>query len=506
MAGQTSVTLTRRSFLASTSAFALATAAGATSPDTGFDHARVIALAQELAGSSYTPRDMVPKAWQELTYEQYKLIRFRPQAALWLGTETPFNVDFFTPGLYFPRTVKVETVQDGIATPVAFDLDMFEKSDSVPDLPVDDTLGFSGLRLRTEMHRPGLTDEFCVFQGASYFRAIGLDEVYGLSARGLALKTGDPAGEEFPDFIRFWLERPGPDQRNMIVHALMDSPSVTGAYRFDITPGPACVMEVKATLFAREELDHVGFGPLTSMFLFDETNRNRFDDFRPAVHDSDGLMVLNGNGEVLWRPLANPTRLQISSFLDNGPRGFGLMQRARKLSDFADLEAHYHRRPCLWVEPEGDWGQGAVTLVEIPADREIYDNIVAYWRPATPYEAGARIDLAYRLTWGEEAPLAAAYPKVLNTRMGKGFHGDRVVTVDFEADPLFDDGPDAITPVVSSPHVETSEGILQHNPETGGLRLAFSFEPGERELVELRAQLRKGNQMASEVWLYRWTP
>ncbi|MEO9782072.1 MAG: glucan biosynthesis protein G [Sedimentitalea sp.] len=499
------MTLTRRQFLLSTTAFALATSAGATSPEAGFDHARVVALAQELAAADYAPRDMVPQAWQDLTYEQYKLIRFRPEAALWYDSETPFNVDFFTPGLYFPRPIKVETVENGVATPVAFDLAMFEKSESVPDLPVDDTLGFSGLRLRTEMHRPGKTDEFCVFQGASYFRAIGLDEIYGLSARGLALKTGDPDGEEFPDFIRFWLERPRPDQRNMIVHALMDSPSVTGAYRFDITPGPTCVMEVEATLFAREELDHVGLGPLTSMFLFDETNRNRFDDFRPAVHDSDGLMVLNGNGEVLWRPLANPKQLQISSFIDTDPRGFGLMQRARRLSDFADLEAHYHRRPGLWVEPKGDWGKGAVTLVEIPADREIYDNIVAYWRPSTAYEAGAQIDIAYRLTWGEEAPVVATYAKILNTRMGQGFHGDRVVTVDFEADPLFDDGLDAITPVVSSPHVETSDGILQYNPETGGLRLAFSFEPGERELVELRAQLRKGDQMASEVWLYRWS-
>ncbi len=499
------MTLTRRQFLMTTTAVALATTAGATTSEQPFDHTQVIAMARDMAAAQYTLRDMVPQAWQDLTYEQYKLIRFRPEAALWYGTQTPFNVDFFTPGLYFPRPIKVETVENGRATPVAFELSMFEKSESVPDLPVDDTLGFSGLRLRTEMHRPGLTDEFCVFQGASYFRAIGLDEIYGLSARGLALKTGDPEGEEFPDFIRFWLERPRADQRNMIVHALMDSPSVTGAYRFDITPGPTCVMEVSATLFAREELDHVGLGPLTSMFLFDETNRNRFDDFRPAVHDSDGLMILNGNGEVLWRPLANPRQLQISSFIDTDPRGFGLMQRARRLSDFADLEAHYHRRPGLWVEPKGDWGKGAVTLVEIPADREIYDNIVAYWRPSTAYPAGAEIDLAYRLTWGEEAPVVATYPKVLNTRMGKGFHGDRVVTVDFEADPLFDDGPEAITPVVSSPHVEPSDGVLQYNPETGGLRLAFSFEPGDRDFVELRAQLRKGDAMASEVWLYRWT-
>ncbi|MEX0319362.1 MAG: glucan biosynthesis protein [Ruegeria sp.] len=497
--------LTRRTFLASTSALALTPgAAFASGSGTPFDHEVVIAEARDLASRPYAARDTVPQEWRDLSYEQYRSIRFKLDKALWYGTETPYNVDFFTPGLYFPRAVKVFSVENGMATPVSFDLSMFTKSDEVPTLPVDDTLGFSGLRLRTEMHRPGLTDEFCVFQGASYFRAIGLHEVYGLSARGLALKTGDPDGEEFPDFIRFWLERPAPGQRNMIVHALMDSPSVTGAYRFDITPGADCVMEVEATLFPREELDHVGIGPLTSMFLYDQTNRTRFDDFRPAVHDSDGLMIRNGAGEVLWRPLANPKTLQVSSFVDMNPRGFGLMQRTREFSDFADLEALYHKRPGLWVEPKGDWGKGTVRLVEIPADQEIYDNIVAYWRPAQAYAAGEQVDLSYRLTWGEE-PQRTAMPRVINTAMGdKTFGSGRLVVVDFEASDMFDD-PDALDIFVQSPHVEVSKGVLQRNPDTGGLRLAFSFEPGERDHVELRAQLRKGKQPASEVWLYRWT-
>ncbi|MEX0367147.1 MAG: glucan biosynthesis protein [Ruegeria sp.] len=497
--------LTRRTFLTSTSALALTPgAAFATGSSTPFDHEVVIAEARDLASRPYAARAQVPQEWRDLSYEQYRSIRFKLDKALWYGTETPYNVDFFTPGLYFPRAVKVFSVESGMATPVSFDLSMFAKSDEVPTLPVDDTLGFSGLRLRTEMHRPGLTDEFCVFQGASYFRAIGLHEVYGLSARGLALKTGDPDGEEFPDFIRFWLERPAPGQRNMIVHALMDSPSVTGAYRFDITPGADCVMEVEATLFPREELDHVGIGPLTSMFLYDQTNRTRFDDFRPAVHDSDGLMIRNGAGEVLWRPLANPKTLQVSSFVDTNPRGFGLMQRTRAFSDFADLEALYHKRPGLWVEPKGDWGKGTVRLVEIPADQEIYDNIVAYWRPAQAYAAGEQVDLSYRLTWGEE-PQRTAMPRVINTAMGdKTFGSGRLVVVDFEASDMFDD-PDALDIFVQSPHVEVSKGVLQRNPDTGGLRLAFSFEPGERDHVELRAQLRKDKQPASEVWLYRWT-
>ncbi|MEX0302430.1 MAG: glucan biosynthesis protein, partial [Leisingera sp.] len=226
---------------------------------------------------------------------------------------------------------------------------------------------------------------------------------------------------------------------------------------------------------------------------------------RPAVHDSEGLLVLNGNGETLWRPLANPNRLQVSSFVDTNPRGFGLMQRARKLSEFNDLEAFYHKRPSLWVEPKEDWGKGAVTLVEIPADKEIYDNIVAYWRPREPYVAGSEIKLNYRLTWGEEPVLSM--PRVINTATGERiFGGDgRIVTIDFEAHPLFDGGPDSLDIHISSPQAETSDGVLQRNPETGGMRLAFYFDPGERTHAELRAQLLKDGKAASEVWLYRWT-
>ena len=474
---------------------------------TPFSRDTVIELARQLSTQDYAPRENVPQDWLDLTYDQYRDIRFPRENALWANTDRSYNVDFFAPGLYFPRATKVFSVKDGMAHPVPFDLAMFDKGKLVPDLTkTADTLGFSGLRLRTDLGHPEYKTEFCVFQGASYFRAIGIGQTYGLSARGLALKTANPMGEEFPDFTQFWLEAPGPDQTNMVVHALMDSPSVTGAYRFDISPGPACVMEVEATLFPRVDLENVGIGPLTSMFLFDQTNRNRFDDFRPAVHDTDGLMMWNGNGEVIWRPLANPVQLQVSSFVDTNPRGFGLMQRARQLSDFADLEALYHNRPGLWVEPKGDWGEGAVTLVEIPTEEEIYDNIVAYWRPAKPMSAGQEVDLSYRLTWAADAPINGDLPKVLNTAMGKRLFGEgRLVVIDFEDSPLFDNGPDEIEVYLYSPHTELSEGVLQRNPATGGMRLAFSFDPGEQRHVELRAQLRKDGQMASEVWLYRWT-
>jgi glucans biosynthesis protein len=490
---------------------ALATPLKAAAPEvTDFSRAYVVNLARDLAAKPHRLRPTVPQAWQDLDYDTYVSIWPRHDRALWYGTDVPYEVDFFHPGLYFPRAVQAHTVAGGKATHVPFDFARFDKTDKVPDLPLNEAMGYSGLRLRTAFDETGEKNEFCVFQGASYFRAIGRGEFYGQSARGLALKTGDPAGEEFPDFTRFWIEEPKPGQTNILVHALLDSPSVTGAYCFDITPGDACTMDVEATLFPRTQLTHVGLGPLTSMFLYDQTNRTRFDDFRPAVHDTDGLMIWNGAGEVLWRQLANPKRLQISAFVDENPRGFGLMQRARDVADFDDFEAHYHDRPCVWVEPKGDWGKGAVQLVEIPADREIYDNIVAYWRPRTRYERGDEVSLSYRLTWGEDAPVNTGLARVINCAAGARHNGaislpGRIMTIDFEDHPLFDAGPEAMSVHIHSPHVETTKGVLQRNPATGGLRLAFAFDPGERDMVELRAQLRREGKMATEVWLYRWT-
>ncbi|MCY4153215.1 MAG: glucan biosynthesis protein G [Aestuariivita sp.] len=477
-----------------------------TSAQGRFSYAEVISLAEQVAQHSYRPKPSVPVDWTDLTYDQYRTIWFRNADALWANTDKPYNVDFFLPGLYFPRPVKINTVTDGSVTPFPFDFGLFDKSDLAPSLTLDERLGYSGFRLRTEFEQPNIKEEFCVFQGASYFRAIGFGQVYGLSARGLALNVAAKQGEEFPEFTDFWLETPTAEQKTLRLYALLDSPSVTGAYLFDIIPGSSCYINVRATLFPRRAVSSIGFAPLTSMFLFDETNRKRFDDFRPAVHDSDGLMIQNGSGEVLWRPLANPKTLQISAFIDDSPRGFGLMQRSRRLEHFADLEAHYHRRPSLWVEPQGAWGDGSVILVEIPSDKEIYDNIVAYWQPRSDIPIGEPYELNYRLIWGEGSPIDSRLPRVMNTRMGKDpFHPGRIVAIDFEPHPIFDDVLDNMTIHIHSGQAETTSGLLQRHPETGGVRLSFRFDPQQASVAELRAQLRKDGVMASEVWLYRWT-
>lgn len=472
-----------------------------------FDTDTVTELARTLAAEPYKPRPQIPASWRDLTYDQYRKIWFDSRNALWENTDSPQRVDVFPPGLYFPQAVGLNVVENGTARPVRFDMGVFDTTDKFPDVAIDETLGYSGLRLRAELEQSGIFQEYAVFQGASYFRGIGTGEIYGLSARGLALKTGDPSGEEFPDFTAFWMEPPEPGSDMITLHALLDSPSCTGAYRFEITHGIVLEMNVTATLFAREDMPHVGIAPLTSMFLFDDTMRQRFSDFRPAVHDSDGLLIHNGGGEVIWRPLSNPTTLQISAFGDNNPRGFGLCQRKRQFSDFNDLEALYHNRPAVWITPGEDWGPGSVTLVEIPADLEIYDNIVSYWRPSGGIDAGAEHKMSYTLHWGADpvAPTADVPVKVLNTAIGGRPEGGQIIAIDFAASDRVPDDLGEVEIILRSSKGSVTPGIVQRNPETKGPRLAFTFQDEGERYAEFRAQLRLRGEALSEVWLYRWT-
>ena len=246
-------------------------------------------LAIEKARKPYKPQPLIPDAWQNLSYDEYRMIWFDSRNALWQKEqETPLKVDVFPPGLYYPRAVKTFAVSDGQARAMQFDLNVFDRSDMFPEVPIDDTLGYSGLRLRSELREPGIFEEFAVFQGASYFRGIGTGQTYGLSARGLAIRTGDPAGEEFPDFTHFWIEQPEPGASSVVMHCLLDSPSCTGAYRFEIVHGETLVMNVETEIFARTDLTHVGIAPLTSMYLFDDMDRNRFDDFAPQSMTATG--------------------------------------------------------------------------------------------------------------------------------------------------------------------------------------------------------------------------
>ena len=470
---------------------------------TPFDAETVIERARALAAAPYQPPPQIAPEWRDLDYDTFRGIWFDPRNALFRGTDGAVHADLFVAGLYFLHKIGINAVEGGMARPVVFDIDAFTRTDRFPDLPPEGT-GFAGLRLRGELVQRGLFQEYAVFQGASYFRAVGRDHGYGISARGLALNTGEPGGEEFPIFRDFWVEAAPPNARTVTVHALMDSPSVAGAYRFDITKGDTTEMAVSARLFPRRDLPTVGIAPGTSMFLFSDINRPRFDDFREAVHDSDGLLIINGAGEVLWRPLNNPTRLQISAFGDTNPRGFGLMQRARDLSNYNDLEARYERRPSLWVEPDGDWGAGSVILVEIPTDKEINDNIVAFWRPAEPLAAGTEHQIDYRLYWCSTAPAEGAVAPVIATSTGaRVFEEGRIFSIDYGPHPALGDDPDRIEVRATTTAGAISGTILQRNPATGGLRLDLTLV-GDPSFAEMRAELWRGGRHAAEVWVNRW--
>ncbi|MBE7212572.1 MAG: glucan biosynthesis protein, partial [Gluconacetobacter diazotrophicus] len=314
-----------------------------------FDAGTVRRLAQALARHPYAePDGRLPAAVNAMSFDQYRGVRFRKEFALWRGQNLPFQVEFLPRGFLYRPRIDMFEVASGRSAPLGYSPDLFDYED--PKLKVPDPLGFAGFRLHYPLNRPDYFDEVCVFLGASYFRAVARGQEYGLSARGFANRTGNAAkGEEFALFRAFWLEKPLPDADAMVVHALLDGPTTTGAYRFAIRPGDETVFDVECTVYPRQTLVEPGIAPLTGMFFFDTNDRSRVDDARPAAHDSEGLSIWNGGGEQIWRPLANPVDLQFSAFTDSRPKGFGLMQRKRAFADYQDLALDYQKRPSLWI-------------------------------------------------------------------------------------------------------------------------------------------------------------
>ena len=473
---------------------------------TPFDPTTVHARARALSELPYqAPGGHLPDSLKKLTYSQYRSIRFKPKMALWHGQGLKFEAEFFHRGFLYPDRVEIHEVADGQSRPLAYSRDLFTFG-KVP-APAPGDLGFAGFRIHFPLNRPDYFDEVCAFLGASYFRAVAKGQGYGLSARGLTIRTADPAGEEFPIFRAFWLERPMPGADALVIWALLDSPSTTGAFRFAIHPGTDTVFDTAMSLYPRVALKEVGIAPLTSMFYFGPNDRGRADDYRPAAHDSDGLRMLTGRGVPLWRPLANPIKLQFSAFADASPLGFGLMQRERAFADYQDLEAHYEKRPSLWVEPTSGWGPGDVDLVEIPSSSEADDNIVAFWRPKLPLPAKARFDAGYRLHWCWSAPVVETVAKVVQTRIGAGHDkATRLFIIDFAGDRLKTVPTDAklVARVTARPgHI--LHPIAEPIDRTGRWRISFELAPGNATLVELTARLMGADAPISEVWLYRWT-
>jgi glucans biosynthesis protein len=483
-----------------------------------FTFANVQQLARERAAHDYRPpKESLPAVLANLTYDQYRDIRFRPASALWHG-QSLFEVQFFHRGYRVRQRVNVYEVTAAGAGLVEYSPRLFTFGRLVKPPKLSTEVGFAGFRVHYPLHTPSYKDELLVFLGASYFRVLGRNQHYGASARGLAIDTGAQTGEEFPAFTDFWLVRPQSADRGLIVYALLDSRSVAGAYQFDIRPGETTQVEVHCDLFPRRAIAKLGVAPLTSMFLYGEDGiGRRFDDFRPQVHDSDGLMSETGHGQWIWRPLHNPRDLRVNRFIDENPHAFGLIQRERNFARYQDVEAQYQSRPSYWVQPLGSWGKGGVELVEIPSDEEIHDNMVAYWVPEQPVAAGKPLSFAYIVSAFAENPLWPPGGRAIAMRSGNPAVGDnkgrfgpgaRRMLVEFAGGEL--DGLGGTQPVkaeLSADNGQIDALTVQRVSADGPWRVAFVVTPRPKKpAVDLHCYLTLYGEVLTETWVYQWTP
>jgi glucans biosynthesis protein len=480
-----------------------------------FDYARLKGRARGLAGVAYQPPTVgLPPEVAALDWDQYQSIVYRADHALWAAERLRFQVRLFHLGLFFREPVHVYEVADGQAREIAYDPEMFDYGKSglqASHLPRD--LGFAGFRI---FMQPDFKRDVSAFLGASYFRAVGGEMQYGISARGLAIDTGLARAEEFPRFTAFWLERPARSADTLTVYALLDSPSITGAYRFGIRPGTTQVMDVDAALYPRRSVERLGIAPLTSMYQYGENDRRMAEDWRPEIHDSDGLSMWTGSGEWLWRPLVNPAQLRYSALVDENPKGFGLLQRDRVFDHYQDDGAFYERRPSLWVEPRHGWGKGAVELIELPTRDETFDNIVAFWHPERTLQPGEELLFAYRLYWGARMPFQPPQAHVVATRTGIGgvvgrkreYFSWRFV-VDFAGGMLAKvppkPGPE---PVITASSGEVEITSARPLDAIRGYRMMFDLRIADDVAgpIDLRGFLRLGNVALTETWTYQWSP
>ncbi|MBM6594883.1 glucan biosynthesis protein [Microvirga pudoricolor] len=477
----------------------------------------VVRRARELQAVAYeAAAAQLPPPLNGLSFDDYRDIRFRPERALLSSSGSPFRMQLFHLGFLYQRPVTVNVIRDGVPTPVPYQRELFDYGRNAIERPLPVNLGFAGFRLHYPLNSPKVFDELIAFLGASYFRFLGRDQKYGLSARGLAINVEGGDGEEFPAFREFWIDMPKPNSDQATIYALLDSPSVTGAYRFVIYPSQRTTIDVTATLFPRRRMENVGLAPLTSMYFEGENDHKRVDEFRPELHDSDGLLMHSGAGEWIWRPISNPDKKTVSSFSDNNPRGFGLMQRDRTFENYQDLEAFYHQRPGYWVEPVGQWGEGRVELVELPTPDETHDNIVAYWEPNRPYEAGQETTISYRLRSIGSTDEMHPGAKAVNTfhtparNSGSSAPSDptrRRFMIDFAGGDLefYLRDPSQVEVVPSISQGQITHTFIVPNPHTKGFRAAIDvkLEPGQS--TDLRAFLKAGNRTLTETWTYPWT-
>lgn len=480
---------------------------------------KVIEEARLSAQESFTVDDHgLDASLKNMDYQTYRAIRYKADHSLWHG-ENDYEVQFFHPGFLFKQPVSVITVDNqNQEHPVPFNKDAFSYDQQASNLSglTNENAGFAGFRVHYPIKNSEYKDEFAVFQGASYFRLIGRDNVYGISARGLAIDTAETEGEEFPYFTKFWLIEPK-ENGPIVIYARLESPSVAGAYRFELTPGKDTEMKVKSWLFAREDVKKLGVAPFTSMFLYGEHSQSKPDDYRPEVHDSDGVLMVTNAGEQIWRPLTNPAHLQITSLVDTKPQGFGMLQRDTDFDHYLDQEAAYHKRPGLWVTPEEGFDEGRVEVVEIPTRSEVNDNIVAYWVPKTPFNQGDSRYFSYTIRTVDgnvEQQTTTPLMTVLRTRQGSGIQPgeeesekaktvkSRRFVVDFTLPESLSGEIQNLSVQLSAANGQVSQARLYPVNDGTELRATFLLQAAQQATADMRLYIAKDNQRVSEVWNY----
>ena len=468
--------------------------------------------ARELAAAPYAPAPALPEAIQKLDYESWRDIRFKPDRASLTGSA--FRLQAFHLGHLYRRPVTINLIREGIATPIPYAAGLFDYGRAKFDKPLPVNLGFAGFRLHYALNDPRVYDEAIAFLGHNAFRLLGRGQRYGLSALGLAVNAGTES-EDIAQFIEFWVETPETNAERITFYALLDSETVTGAYRFDFAPGIDSVIDVSATLHPRRPIHKLGLAPLSSMFLTGENDRRVMSDWRPELHDSDGLLINTGAGEWLWRPLRNPAKQEISSFIDRDVKGFGLLQRDRSFDHYQDLDLNYELRPSYWVEPREGWGEGRIELIEMPAKDDAQNNIIAAWVPNMPVEAGKPIQMSWRMTSSLDLRRLSPNGRAMATfqtpprAFGSSepvLPGSRRFIIDFAGGELryFQTQPEAVEMVASTTSGEISRSFVQANPQTGGFRAVFDVQLAPGGSTDLRAFLRTGSRALTETWTFPW--
>jgi len=473
-------------------------------PTHRFDRAWLENTAKELSEKEYIEKKIEEgSALRQLNYDDYKKIQFERSATIWAKEDRNFRLIPLHPGFLFTTPVKLNLVVAGVSRRILYTTDIYQYDKELLPAKQTQSEGYSGFSVTTPINTDTKWDEFLVFQGGTYFRSVGEGNWYGLSARGLAINTAKPEGEEFPVFTDFWIQRPTTGSDKLVVHALMDSKSVTGAFTFTVTPGENTEIRVKSKLFPRRDIASFGLGALTSMFLFDGLDSTKFDDFRPAVHDSDGLFMITNKNERIWRPLANPRRLQASIFKDISPKGFGLLQRKRTFSKFEDMEANYEARPSAWIEPVGDWGAGHVELIEIPTNAEIHDNIVAFWQPEKTMKANEAYEFEYKIKWGNTVDAEKEDGRITSSLAGLSLNSPdvREFVIDYEGENI----PNNLTIHASASAGKIVGTVGKFMQKTGQYRVIVKFDADDEDLSELRVSLSSNDKQWGETWLYKWT-